>query len=407
MDHSTRLEQVFSPLSTAKGLPNEHYTSHEVFEVEKRSVLFKNWAAIGFGKDIPAPGDVHPVELVESPLLLVRDKDGSIGVFQNTCRHRGMVLVSEPANVRTTIRCPYHSWCYGLNGDLRSTPHVGGPGKNSHEDINCDELGLVRIRSYVWHDVIFVNMSGDAPAFEDAHADLLDRWHEFEKPIYHGGNNSSFNLTVKANWKLAVENYCESYHLPWIHPGLNSYSRLEDHYHIEKKGAYSGQGTYVYKQLKSEQGQTFPDFPDLEKKWDEGAEYIALYPNVLLGIHRDHFYAIILEPVNTNTTIEHVEIYYAQKIDALTEYESLISRNARLWRGVFEEDIFVVEGMQKGRHGELFDGGKFSSAMDGPTHNFHHWVATQVVTDRALENGFSSKIHIQDQNDGKETRHNS
>ena len=38
---------------------------------------------------------------------------------------------------------------------------------------------------------------------------------------------------MATNWKLAVENYCESYHLPWVHPGLNSYSRLEDHYHID------------------------------------------------------------------------------------------------------------------------------------------------------------------------------
>jgi len=45
---------------------------------------------------------------------------------------------------------------------------------------------------------------------------------------------------------------------------------------------------------------------------------------------------------------------------------------------VFEEDIFVVEGMQRGRHASLFDGGKFSPVMDSPTHCFHHWVATQL-----------------------------
>jgi len=54
------------------------------------------------------------------------------------------------------------------------------------------------------------------------------------------------------------------------------------------------------------------------------------------------------------------------------------AENARLWHTVFAEDVFVVEGMQKGRHGVHFDGGKFSPVMDGPTHCFHRWVAERV-----------------------------
>ena len=46
---------------------------------------------------------------------------------------------------------------------------------------------------------------------------------------------------------------------------------------------------------------------------------------------------------------------------------------------MFKEDIGVVEGMQRGRRGIFFDGGKFSPVMDGPTHNFHHWVASKIL----------------------------
>ncbi len=53
--------------------------------------------------------------------------------------------------------------------------------------------------------------------------------------------------------------------------------------------------------------------------------------------------------------------------------------NARMWREVFAEDVFVVEGMQKGRHARGFDGGKFSPVMDSPTHCFHDWVARQMA----------------------------
>lgn len=382
MNKHDTLAPVMAPVNVANGLPNDHYIDPAVFAEEKRSVLFNNWSGIGFGKDVPEPGYAKPVDFLGMPLLIVRDKDGEIGVFQNTCRHRGMILVEKAGKIRGAIRCAYHSWCYGLDGRLVSTPHVGGPGNNKHEDIKLDELGLVRIRSYVWRDVVFVNVDGTAPEFEEVHAGLLERWKEFETPVYHGGEGSGFKLEVKTNWKLAVENYCESYHLPWVHPGLNSYSRLEDHYNIEVPGHYSGQGTLVYRQLKGENGETFPDFEGLSSKWDEGGEYVAVYPNVLLGVQRDHAFAIILEPVDTENTVEHIELYYAKSNEDTPELEDLRTENAKLWKTVFEEDVFVVEGMQKGRHGELFDGGRFSPAMDGPTHNFHVWVADQVTKGR-------------------------
>lgn len=374
MPHASPLDAVLADVETARGLPNAHYVDPAMFEEERRKVLFANWAGIGFGKDVPEPGAAKPVDFLGVPLLLVRDETGTVHVYQNTCRHRGMILVDSPRNIRGAIRCPYHSWCYTLQGNLRTTPHVGGPGKSRDDNIDRAALGLIRIASAIWQDVVFVNIDGQAPPFEEVHADLLNRWRNFNQPVYAAGGASSFKLEVQTNWKLAVENYCESYHLPWVHPGLNSYSRLEDHYNIERRGEYSGQGSLVYRQIETEDGTRFPDFEGLDGMWDTGAEYVAVYPNVLLGVHRDHTFAILLEPVALDRTIEHVEIYYARPPEALAP--DLLARNAEQWKLIFEEDIFVVEGMQKGRNGPFFDGGKFSPAMDGPTHTFHHWVAS-------------------------------
>ncbi|MGI9373067.1 MAG: aromatic ring-hydroxylating oxygenase subunit alpha [Hyphomicrobiales bacterium] len=374
------LDRVRQHVTTARGLPNSFYTNKEVFDLEKRAVFGNNWACIGFAKDVPNPGDAKPIEFLDQPYLAVRGKDGEVRVFENICRHRGMILMTEPTSTKGVIRCPYHSWCYSLDGALRTTPHVGGPGHNTHECVKRDELGLNEIRSHVWMDMIFVNLSGNAPAFEDYASNVIERWKEFHgKQIYHGGGASSFALNVKTNWKLAVENYTEAYHLPWIHPGLNSYSRLEDHYNIVEPKRFSGQGTVVYNPTLEEDGKKFTDFEGLSDKWDTGAEYIALYPNVLLGIHRDHFFSILLEPVSNDATIERVEIYYTSEENAGAAYTTLRQRNAAMWREIFEEDIFVVEGMQSGRRASHFDGGKFSPAMDAPTHNFHDWVATEVA----------------------------
>ncbi|MBO6853393.1 MAG: aromatic ring-hydroxylating dioxygenase subunit alpha [Marivivens sp.] len=367
----TDLSAVRRSVDTAQGLPNAYYVDPQMWDEEKKAVLFASWSGLAVAADVPENGDAKPIEFLGIPLLLVRDRSGDVRVFQNICRHRGMILVQEPRKIEGAIRCPYHSWCYGTDGRLVSTPHVGGPGKNKHDAIVRDDLGLIEVRSHIWRDVVFVNIDGNAAPFEEVHADLITRWAEYEQPLYHGGADSFFELDVQTNWKLAVENYCESYHLPWVHPGLNSYSRLEDHYNIEVKGQYSGQGTLVYRQLRGVNEEVFPDFKNLSEKWNEGAEYVAVYPNVLLGVQRDHAFAIVLEPKAQDRTVEHIHLYYAEpKTD-----EGMRAKNAALWKTVFEEDVFVVEGMQKGRLAPHFDGGRFSPAMDGPTHCFHDWVA--------------------------------
>jgi len=119
----------------------------------------------------------------------------------------------------------------------------------------------------------------------------------------------------------------------------------------------------------------FPDFPGLSNTWDTAAEYVSVFPNVLLGVHRDHAYCILLMPQGLSRTREEIHIYYPS---ADTD-PALRRRNAEQWKGVFIEDIGVVEGMQRGRSAPGFDGGRFSPAMDGPTHVFHAWVAARML----------------------------
>ncbi|WP_375690956.1 aromatic ring-hydroxylating dioxygenase subunit alpha [Pseudooceanicola sp. LIPI14-2-Ac024] len=374
-DTITDFAAIRRPVAEARGLPNPHYTDPATHARERDRLFFDTWAGLAVAADVPEPGDARPVDYMGVPLLLIRGRDGAVRVFQNICRHRGMILVAEPRRIEGAIRCPYHSWCYGTDGRLVATPHVGGPGMNTHEAIDKATLGLIEVRSHVWRDVVWVNLSGDAPPFEEVHANLIARWTDFDRALHHGGAESRFTLDVNCNWKLAVENYCESYHLPWVHPGLNAYSRLEDHYNIEAPGLYSGQGSTLYRQIRGADGATFPDFPALPAYWDTAAEYVALYPNVLLGVHRDHAFTIILQPVSQGRTVEHIHLYYATDDTA----PDLRAANAAQWKTVFQEDIFVVEGMQAGRSAPGFDGGRFSPAMDGPTHCFHDWVAGRLA----------------------------
>lgn len=372
------LDTVLQPIETAQGLPNACYTDPSMYRHEINRLLADDWTAIGFGFDVHKPGCVYPINFLDIPLVMVRTQSGEIKVFENVCRHRGMILVDEAKQLNGPITCPYHAWTYDFTGKLCATPHVGGPDIHTHESVDCSQLSLNEVRSIVWRDVVYVNLSGTAASFDDKVAALKTRWAEFEQDLYFGGADSCFELKLDCNWKLAVENYCEAYHLPFVHPGLNSYSRLEDHYNILDDDSYTGQGSHVYAPQLADDGRQFPNFNGLTSKWNTAAEYCAFFPNVLYGVHKDHAFAILLIPTSQKSTNERVALYYAHE-DALgTDYADMRKKNAAMWKDIFMEDIGVVEGMQAGRMAPSYDGGKFSAVMDHPTHHFHKWVAHRL-----------------------------
>ena len=245
-----------------------------------------------------------------------------------------MMLMDKPTRTRGAIRCPYHSWTYDLDGSLRSTPMIGGTDSHTCEGFERAKHGLKPVRTATWFDAVFVNLSGDAEPFETFIAPVAKRWKDFDgADLRYEESDSSFTLDVACNWKLAVENFCEAYHLPWIHPSLNSYSRLEDHYQIaEEEDGYAGQGSTAYRPQLAENSNGFPTMPGLPARWQGTAEYVALFPTALFGVHADHCFVGTLMPAGTGRTIEHLDIYYFAD-EALGEgCAELREANTRQWR---------------------------------------------------------------------------
>jgi choline monooxygenase len=234
-------------------------------------------------------------------------------------------------------------------------------------------------------DIIFININNNEIEFNEYVKPLEDRWLKFiskndQDSLIYSRDHGYFSLDVKSNWKFAIENYCESYHLPWIHPELNKVSNISDHYHIQGlPNRFAGQGSNKYEQpLKG--NKTFANFSNWPKAFSKNSEYIALFPNVMIGLHIDHFYVFWLEPISFNETKEHLAMYYVGEESANgKEFESMRKENSRFWKDVMSEDIKAIEGMQEGRSSPSYNGGNFSPVMDNPTHQFHKWVAGNVV----------------------------
>ena len=380
-----KLDAVSKPIAESHGLPNECYTSEEYTIYERKKLFEDKWVVIGVASSIPNPGDAKPFSLLGIPLIILRDNERQVQVFHNVCSHRGYKILQKPCNIKNVLRCPYHSWSYNLGGELVATPHLGGMNKHEVQGFEKSINGLKKVRSHVWLDMILVNISNNEVPFEEYIKPLSERWSKFwpendQKLIHHSNDYGYFLLEAKCNWKFAIENYCESYHLPWVHPGLNAYSKIDDHYHIQGlPNRFAGQGTVVYDPRFSGSKQ-LPCFPNWSKDKEKIAEYVALFPNVLLGIHKDHYYAYWIEPINHAYTREHMEIYYVgQDAGEGDDYKSLRKQNFKLWYGVQSEDIGIIEGMQEGRNSPVYNGGNFSPVMDNPTHHFHKWVASSLI----------------------------
>jgi len=380
-----KLEVVKKTISKAHGLPNECYTNKEYTLIERKKLFEDKWTVIGTASSLPNVGDVKPFNLLGLPLLIVRNKKNKIKVFHNVCSHRGVKLVDKPGNIRNVIRCPYHSWSYTADGELVATPHIGGMNKHQSSKFDKSKSNLKEIKSYVWLDLIVVNISNNQISFKEYIEPLDKRWSKFwiskdRELINHANDFGYFKLKAKCNWKFAIENYCESYHLPWVHPGLNEYSKIDDHYHIQGlPNRFAGQGTKNYNP-KFKGKEKFPSFPNWPKNKENIAEYVALFPNVMLGIHKDHYYAYWLEPIDHENTLEHMEIYYVGEKAAKSEkFRSLRKQNHKLWEDIQKEDVDIIQRMQIGRNSNSYNGGNFSPDMDNPTHQFHKWVSTNLV----------------------------
>ena len=148
-------------LSRARTLPASAYTSHDVLEWEQHVAFDGGWTCVGRSDDYLAPGDQIAISVGQTSVLMMRDQDGALNAFYNVCRHRGHELLpcGEKTN-RRSLRCPYHSWLYNLDGSLKAASRF-----RDTENFDAAQWPLIPVRCTEWNGWVFLNMSGAGPAF--------------------------------------------------------------------------------------------------------------------------------------------------------------------------------------------------------------------------------------------------
>src|SRR5262245_17265884 len=200
--------------SRTETLPYSWYVDPEIAAAERERIFRSSWQYAGHLGDLDGPGSMFPTHVGGLPVVVVLDRERSLRAFLNVCRHRGTVLVDEP-QTRGTIQCPYHAWTYGLDGGLRAAPR-----SKEEPDFDLACLGLVPVQVDTWGPFVFGNPDPEAPGLDVALGSLPEGVAANGLDVGALRFHPRVPYEIRANWKIAIENYLECYHCRLNHPGF-------------------------------------------------------------------------------------------------------------------------------------------------------------------------------------------
>lgn len=281
-------------------------------------LLARAWTPVCRSEELAGAGAQRPVRIAETPVLLTRDRAGAVRALSNVCRHRGMILASEPGQAEL-VRCPYHLWAFGLDGRLMAAPFMAPEAVT-----NCD---LPVYRAGEWGGFVFVCLDPDAPALEDALAPMAQALN----PERLAGLQIGWRITLQHawNWKVLVENFGESYHHIGPHAGT-----LQPLWPGGQTDSSPGGADWFE--------IVHPDHPEA------GALQVwVIFPLFLLAATTHGQGAIWYRITPTGPESMDLEVLGLEPPDACADAEQMAAGRA-LTMAVHQEDITVCDGVQAG-----------------------------------------------------------
>ena len=344
----------------ATTLPPDCYTSAEFFRAEVDHLFMKVWNFIGRADRIPKTGDYFALDFAGVPLIVVRDRDGSVKALANTCRHRGARLVDaemlDTIAITRGLKCPYHGWVYGLGGELK-----GCPGMEQTVGFEKSQYGLVRVRLETWGGFMFVNFDGEAPPLLEYLGDMPEAL-----AAYDCENLVVTRIKVhevECNWKIHIENAMEEYHLPSVHGSTLNLLDFE-HFDVPAKGAWMAirekhAGTRAL--LEEDRGHAFPAIPGVHGHAAEGTNYVCINPSTMLGMTIDCVWYIELHPLGPARTRVVVGSCFPKATTQLPDFAARAAYNYKRWDKSIAEDNEIARIQQRGMNSALARPGRLSS----------------------------------------------
>lgn len=194
------------------------YTDPELYERELEQVFGRSWLFLAHDSQLPKKGSFVQTYMGEDPIMVVRQKDGSVKAFLNQCRHRGMRICRADEGTSKTFTCSYHGWAYDLAGNLINVPQED---RGHRDGIDKSQWGALQVPRLVnYKGFYFGTWSDETPDFEEYLGEMayyfdavVDRW---DNGLEFIGGTSKW--TIDCNWKFASEQFAsDMYHAAVSH----------------------------------------------------------------------------------------------------------------------------------------------------------------------------------------------
>lgn len=208
----------------AYSLPSRFFYDPQIFAAEKQGIFLKSWHVVGHESEIAEPGQYLRQDIFEQSVIAVRGQDGKIRAFHNVCQHRGNRLFQDRrGKVGSVIRCGYHSWIYGLDGQLRVAPR-----SECLKDFDKGEFGLKPVRLEMFAGFVFVNLDPAAQPIAEMASGAETEMRRFIPDLDDLRLIEEVDVVVPANWKIIQDNSIEGYHFDLSGPVHKHIAELID-----------------------------------------------------------------------------------------------------------------------------------------------------------------------------------
>ncbi|MFM8947004.1 MAG: aromatic ring-hydroxylating oxygenase subunit alpha [Actinomycetota bacterium] len=310
-----------------RALAARWYSDHDQYQNERRLIWGAEWLMFGVTAELSKPGQFVADEIAGFPLLVVVDPDGRLRGFHNVCPHRAGVIQWPGCGQTGNLVCRYHGWAFGWDGSLKAARDFG-------DSPSPDDHSLRRIRVETWGPLVFVNLDEDAPSLASTlgSIDRAVKQHDFDSFTY----GERVVRTLDCNWKTYVDNYLEGYHVPLLHPLLNSAIDMKS-YTVEVPDE-----TYCIHRAGPVEGSA------------SAGVWVFRYPNLAINVYSDGMNIERIVPLSSTRTAV-VYDYFAHDVSP-----DKMAAMVRMSNVTLDEDQAIAELVQRNLDAGVYEAGPLS-----------------------------------------------
>lgn len=356
---------VDANIAKAHTLPASFYQDPQMYQAVKEAVMARSWQWLGDTDDLKAPGSVKPITLLEGcldePLVITRDFEDRLRVMSNVCTHRGMLVAESADQGARYLRCRYHGRRFGLDGCFQAMPEFDGV-----EGFPSSADHLPQVAFGIWGKFLLASLNPAAP-LDEVLKPIQERLGWLPLDQFYFDPSRARDYLVRANWALYCDNYLEGFHIPFIHPSLNTAidygnytTEVYSWCNLQLGVAAGGEATFDLPKASPDYGRSI------------AAYYYWVFPNLMLNFYPWGLSVNVVRPLGPELCKVSFLPYVwdASKLDQ--------GAGAALDR-VEREDEVVVEAVQRGVKSRFYTSGRFSVAREAGVHHFHRLLSQALA----------------------------